>query len=187
MNAASPSVAVSTSTVVAPRVDAVRAAMTVLRTATIDEAGAVHSLIVEHLADGHLLPRQLQEITLHAHRFVVAVQDDEVLACAELTPLSRDVSEVRSLVVSRDAQSLGIGQQIVDELAQRATISGFKRLCAFTHAPTYFVQLGFSIVPHVWLPEKFVTNCHSCIHFRRCGQYAVVRTLASVRLAVLHV
>jgi N-acetylglutamate synthase-like GNAT family acetyltransferase len=37
--------------------------------------------------------------------------------------------------------------------------------------------MGFSIIPHVWLPEKIVTDCHTCSHFRNCGQYAVVRYL----------
>jgi N-acetylglutamate synthase-like GNAT family acetyltransferase len=37
--------------------------------------------------------------------------------------------------------------------------------------------MGFSIVPHVWLPEKIVADCHTCSHFRNCGQYAVVRYL----------
>jgi amino-acid N-acetyltransferase len=162
-----------------------------LRTATVDEASAIHSLIVEHLAEGHLLPRQFEEIAIHAHRFVVAVHHDRVLACAELAPLSRDVSEVRSFVVGHDARSIGLGRQIIDELVRRATDVGFNKLCAFTHAPGFFVHLGFSIVPHVWLPEKIVTDCHSCVHFRRCGQYAVVRTLSRTRhsfvpLATLH-
>ena len=74
---------------------------------------------------------------------------------------------------------------------ERATVAGFEKLCAFTHAPSYFVQLGFSMVPHVWLPEKIETDCHSCPHFRRCGQYAVLRELrrtnhAFVPLAALH-
>jgi N-acetylglutamate synthase-like GNAT family acetyltransferase len=162
-----------------------------LRAATSDDADAIHALIVTHLAEGHLLPRERNEIAIHAHRFVVAVRDDRVVACAELAPLSRDVSEVRSLVVSRDARSLGLGNAIIDELVDRATIAGFEKLCAFTHAPSYFVQLGFSIVPHVWLPEKIVTDCHACPHFRRCGQYAVLRELrrahhACVPLAALH-
>jgi N-acetylglutamate synthase-like GNAT family acetyltransferase len=162
-----------------------------LRTASPSEAGDIHALIVEHLAEGHLLPREQHEIAIHAHRFVVAVQNDEVLACGELAPLSRDVSEVRSFVVSREARSLGLGHQIVDELARRAMVAGFDKLCAFTHAPGFFVHLGFSIVPHVWLSEKIVTDCHSCVHFRHCGQYAVVRTVnrnrhACVPLAALH-
>jgi amino-acid N-acetyltransferase len=170
-----------------------------LRTAAADDAAAIHALITGHLAEGHLLPRERGEIAVHAHRFTVAcqvnriaaLQDDRVVACAELAPLSRDVSEIRSLVVGETARSLGLGRALVDELVARATVAGFEKLCAFTHAPSYFVQLGFSMVPHVWLPEKIVTDCHSCPHFRRCGQYAVLRELrrpnqAFVPLAALH-
>lgn len=162
-----------------------------LRAATAADAPAIHALIVEHLDEGHLLPRTLEEVTAHAHRFVVAAVDDRLLACGELAPLSRAVGEVRSLVVTRDARRLGLGADIVDELVHRATAAGFDTLCAFTHAPSYFVQLGFSIVPHVWLPEKIVTDCHCCPHFRHCGQYALVRTLrrtpqAFVPLAALN-
>ena len=162
-----------------------------LRSAAADDAAAIHALITGHLAEGHLLPRERGEIAVHAHRFIVACQDDRVVACAELAPLSRDVSEIRSLVVSQTARSLGLGRALVDELVERATVAGFEKLCAFTHAPSYFVQLGFSMVPHVWLPEKIVTDCHSCPHFRRCGQYAVLRELrrpnqAFVPLAALH-
>ena len=162
-----------------------------LRTASPREAEAIHGLLVEHLAEGHLLPRELDEIAIHSHRFVVAIQNDRVIACGELAPLSRGVSEVRSFVVSREARSLGLGHLIVEELARRAAMAGFEKLCAFTHAPGFFVHLGFSIVPHVWLSEKIVTDCHSCVHFRHCGQYAVVRSVgraqqACVPLAALH-
>lgn len=162
-----------------------------LRMATPDDVAAIHALIVSHLAEGHLLPREREEVAAHAPRFTVAVSGTLVVACAELAPLSRDVSEVRSLVVSSEARALGLGIEIIDELVDRATIAGFEKLCAFTHAPSYFVRLGFSIVPHVWLPEKIVTDCHSCPHFRRCGQYAMVRELrrtpqTCVPLAALH-
>jgi N-acetylglutamate synthase-like GNAT family acetyltransferase len=162
-----------------------------VRTASAQEVDAIHELIDEHLTEGHLLPRELDEILVHAHRFVVAVQDDEVLACAELAPLSHAVAEVRSMVVTREARGYGVGRRIVDELVRRATGAGFEKLCAFTHSPGYFVHLGFSIVPHAWLPEKIVTDCHACGQFRRCGQYAVVRSLERARqecvpLAALH-
>ena len=162
-----------------------------LRAATAADADAVHALIVKHLAEGHLLPRERREIAVHAHRFVVAVWDDRVIACAELAPLSRHVSEVRSLVVTHEARGFDLGSAIIDELVGRATTAGFEKVCAFTHAPAYFVQRGFSIVPHVWLPEKIVTDCHSCPHYRRCGQYAMLRELrrvhqACVPLAALH-
>ena len=162
-----------------------------IRTAEPHEAGSISELIEEHLAEGHLLPRELGEILAHAHRFVVAVHDDEVVACAELAPLSHAVAEVRSLVVARHARGAGVGQRIVDELVDRATSAGFEKLCAFTHSPAYFVHLGFSIVPHAWIPEKIVTDCYGCSQFRRCAQYAVIRPLEYTRhdyvpLAALH-
>jgi len=162
-----------------------------IRTACTRDADAIHELIEEHVADGHLLPRELAEVLVHVHRFVVAVQDDEMLACAELAPLSHAVAEVRSMVVTREARGCGLGRRIVNELVRRATAAGFGKVCAFTHSPGYFVHLGFSIVPHVWLPEKIVTNCHACSQFRRCGQYAVVRSVERARqecvpLAALH-
>jgi hypothetical protein len=54
---------------------------------------------------------------------------------------------------------------------------GFSTLCAFTHQPSHFVKLGFTIVPHMWVPEKIAHDCTSCPLFRRCGQYAVTLPL----------
>ena len=149
-----------------------------LRQATPDDAAAIHELIAQHLHEGHLLPRQRDEVRAHAHRFILAVEDTDVVGCADLAPLSRTVAEVRSLVVSGPARSSGAGGRLVDALVAGAAQAGFERLCAFTHAPAYFVQLGFSIVPHEWLPEKISTDCSTCVLFRRCGQYAVMFPLA---------
>ena len=162
-----------------------------LRSGTAADAPAIHALILDNLQEGHLLPRELEEIIVRADRFVVADHRGTVVACAELAPLSSTVAEIRSLVVSGAARGLGLSRRIVDELIRRATLAGFNRLCAFTHSPAYFVRLGFSIVPHVWLPEKIMTDCHTCVHFRRCGQYAVMHDLARQRdacvpLAQLH-
>ena len=162
-----------------------------LRAATADDASVIHALIVSHLAEGHLLPRERGEIAVHVHRFIVATRGGRVVACAELAPLSKHVGEVRSLVVGDEARALGVGHDIIEKLVERATSEGFEKLCAFTHAPAYFVQLGFSIVPHVWLAEKILADCRSCPHFRRCGQHAMLRELrretqTCVPLAALH-
>jgi len=152
-----------------------------VRQATSADADAIHALIADHQQEGHLLSRDPGEIFVHAQRFVVAVAGDRIIACGDLAPLSRTVAEIRSLVVSSEARATGTGRRIVDEIVRRATAAGFERLCAFTHVPGYFVQLGFSIVPHVWLPEKIEANCRSCSQFRGCGQYAVMLSLMRSR------
>ena len=148
-----------------------------LRTAEASEAAAILALIEAHLEEGHLLPRTLAELATRASRFVVAVADGRLVACAELAPLSRAVAEVRSLVVHRDARHGGVGRQLVDELVRRARVQGFDTLSAFTHGPGYFVRMGFSIVPHQWMPEKIAADCQTCALFRKCGQQAVVLSL----------
>ena len=151
---------------------------TALRAAVSADAPALHALIAAHLEEGRLLPRTLAELADHAHRFVVAVQGGQIVGCAELAPLSATVAEVRSLVVSRDARQSGLGYRMVDELGRRGRREGFASLCAFAHDPRFFVRLGFSIVPHTWVPEKIAHDCHSCPLFRNCGQYAIVLDLA---------
>jgi len=155
-----------------------------IRPATVADAPALHALIAAHLEEGRLLPRPLDELAVHAPRFVVAVDSsasgDRIVGCAELAPLSQAVAEVRSLVVSRDARRHGLGVQMVDDLAARARRDGYSRLCAFAHDPAFFVRRGFSIVPHTWVPEKIAHDCIACPLFRNCGQYAVVLEVSNV-------
>jgi amino-acid N-acetyltransferase len=145
-----------------------------LRTADVADAKRLYTLIQANLEDGHLLPRTLDELRVHAGRFVVAVRARKIIGGAELAPLSAQVAEVRSLAVDAAARGGRVGIAIVDELRRRARREGFEKLCAFTHAPGYFIHMGFSIVPHLWLAEKVFTDCVKCSQFRVCGQYAMV-------------
>jgi amino-acid N-acetyltransferase len=145
-----------------------------LRTGDSSDAKKLHALIQANLEEGHLLPRTLGELTVRADRFVVAVKARKIIGCAELAPLSPHVAEVRSLAVDGAARGSRVGVAIVDELRRRARREGFEKLCAFTHAPAYFIHIGFSIVPHLWLAEKVFTDCVKCPQFRQCGQYAMV-------------
>jgi len=148
-----------------------------LRQASPEDVDAIHRLIASHVASDHLLPRTLDEIETRIGRFIVGDAAGVVVACAELAPLSPAVAEVRSLVVSEHARGMGVGRLILDALVRHAVSNGHQRLCAFTHGPAYFIRLGFSIVPHLWVPEKVFTDCVGCPLFRTCGQHAVVLAL----------
>ena len=157
-----------------------RSTRTKLRTAETQDARHIHALIAANLVEGHLLPRTLDELTVHASRFVVAIRGRKIVGCGELAPLSPQVAEVRSLAVDKSARHLGVGTMLVEELRVRARRESYDKLCAFTHAPGYFIPMGFSIVPHLWIPEKIFTDCVKCPLFRQCGQYAMVLPLDSI-------
>ncbi len=153
--------------------DARAAERLAIRPGTSADAPALYTLITANLERGHLLPRTLPDLVRHAERFLVVTDGREVLGGGEVAPLSATVAEIRSLVVDERYRGRGVGSRLVDALKHRARRLGFDVLCAFTHQPGPFVRLGFSIVPHVWLPEKIAHDCTSCPHFRRCGQYAM--------------
>ncbi len=149
----------------------------VIRAAAADEAAALFRLIADNLETGHLLPRTLDEVERHAPRFLVAAAAARVIACGELAELGGRVAEVRSLVVAPAQRGRGVGTRLLAALVETAREHGYPLLCAFTHDPRPFLRLGFSIVPHHWVPEKISTDCRSCVWFRRCRQYAVVLDL----------
>ena len=149
------------------------------RRALLPDAAAIHRLIVENLEVGHLLPRSLDDVASHAERFHVAEIDGAVVACAELAPLGGGVAEVRSLVVDQQYRGRQIGPRIVAQLAAAGVGKGFSTLTAFTHDPSHFVRMGFTIVPHTWVPQKIERDCRTCSQFRKCGQYAVTLPLRS--------
>ena len=152
----------------------------VIRSGVPADAEALESLIRTHQEEGHLLPRDLDDIRRHAARFVVCETGGVIRACAELAPLSASLAEVRSLVVSRDFRRVGLAARLVEEVRQRGIEAGFETICAFTHDARFFVRQNFSIVPHLWLPHKIAKDCVRCPFFRRCAQHAMVLPLKEI-------
>jgi amino-acid N-acetyltransferase len=156
----------------------------IVRPAREADAAAIHSLIEANRERGHLLPRTVAEITARiaaVGTFYVAEiptgAQSRIIACGEVARLSRSVAEIRSLVVDEPWRGNGVAAKIVAALHSRARLEGHDRLCAFAHDPVPFMRLGFSIVPHAWLPEKISADCAGCPLFRRCGQYALLMSI----------
>jgi N-acetylglutamate synthase-like GNAT family acetyltransferase len=146
------------------------------------QAEAMHALIMASLDEGHLLPRTLEDLRRHSERFLVIMSGDALVGCAELAPLSGTVAEVRSLVIDPVHRGKRLGPALIESLGATARLEQFGTLCAFTHEATHFVRLGFTIVPHTWLPEKIATDCVGCPKFRTCGQLAVALPLRGTQI-----
>ena len=153
----------------------------IVRQARSTDTDVIYELIESNRERGHLLRRSQEDVGIHVPRFYVAELDGHVVGCGELARLSATVSEVRSLVVDEPWRGNGLASKIVAALHRRARLEGHERLCAFAHDPVPFMRLGFSIVPHSWLPEKISADCAGCALFRQCGQYALMISLPCSR------
>ena len=97
----------------------------IMRTARRADAAAIHALVMRYREAGRLLPRTEDEIARHAERFLVILDGEDVMGCAELAPLSAKVAEVRSLVLDESLRGLGLGRLLVEQLTREARMAGF--------------------------------------------------------------
>ena len=142
----------------------------------------IHELIQRNQQAGHLLPRELRELTSRnrsLRRRQSTAADRSWRAASSRRSARRSPKSGRS---SSARSGAGRGSAGASSTSCRSARErrGFDDLCVFAHQPAYFAHMGFSIVPHTWLPEKIMADCRSCPLFRRCEQFAMVTDLDAV-------
>ncbi len=90
--------------------------------------------------------------------FVVAVEGDQVVACAGLEVYGPH-GLLRSVAVRPDRRGRGVGRALVSHLAARARASGLTDVYLLTTtAADYFSRLGFHPVDRDQVPEDVRTS-----------------------------
>ena len=126
---------------------------------------------------GHLLPRTLDDVTARASPF--RGRRERRGRRARRAPSwrrSAPASPRCGRSSSReDARGPAAGARHCRRAAPPRARRPVSRRCARSRTTrASSCGSGFSIVPHMWVPEKIAADCWSCPLFRKCGQYAVV-------------
>ncbi|MDA3902619.1 MAG: N-acetyltransferase [Desulfuromusa sp.] len=148
-----------------------------IRHAHIQDARAIHKLLLEYAADGQLLGRSLADIYDSLRDFYVYEEDGEILGIGALAICWEDLAEVRSLAVVAGQQGKGIGRKIVESCLKEAVELGLKRVFALTYQPEFFKILGFSDIEKAELPQKVWGVCINCVKFPDCDEFALAINL----------
>ncbi|HEX7749782.1 MAG TPA: amino-acid N-acetyltransferase [Caldimonas sp.] len=126
-----------------------------LRPATIDDVGAILSLIEPLEADGTLVPRPRSVIERDVERFTVLEHDGVIYGCAALYPYKEELmAEMACLIVNPEWQGTGEGEILLRHMESRARAIGMKRIFVLTTRTSHwfikrgFVQGGISDMPH---------------------------------------
>ena len=147
--------------------------------ATMSDIGDIQLLLNHYASMGDLLPRAKQDIISNLEHFRVIrdSSDNKVVACGSLENFTKELAEIRSLMVSSDIKQSGLGRKIVTELIELAQIREVKRLMALTYVPVFFHKLGFKTVDKAIFPEKIWGICVNCYKFDNCDEIAVLLEL----------
>ena len=104
--------------------------MTLYRKARIEDVEPIYQLVMGHAQGGTMLPRSRQSLYEGIREYVVAVEQNEIIAVGALRILWSDLAEIRSLVVRDGRTRQGIGQRIVELLEEEAKALGLPQVFA---------------------------------------------------------
>ncbi len=151
------------------------------------DVAAVYELIAHYAAQGLLLPRTEEEISVHIGRFLVLEKEARIVGCASLELYGAGLAEIRSFAVDPEVRGRGLGARLLGHVLRVAKRRKVPRVFAVTHAPEFFGRQGFLTGSRWDLPEKIARDCCACPKAPTCKLVAVVATLCpeSVTLPVL--
>ena len=116
-----------------------------LREATVEDVGALVSLISPMEADGTLVRRSRERLEQEINRFTLVEHDGVLVGCAALYPFSdENAAELACLAVTPDYRHSGLGDQLLRRLERRARSLRFERLFVLTtRTAHWFLERGF--------------------------------------------
>ena len=130
-----------------------------------------------------MLPRTEFEMSEGIRDFTVVLSGSELLGCGALHFYSPTVGEIRSLAVSEQAKTHGVGRRLVEALIDEANTYELDAVFAFTYVVGFFSKVGFDVVERGVLPLKAWKDCLRCPKFHQCDEIAVLRILRPGRWA----
>jgi amino-acid N-acetyltransferase len=116
-----------------------------LRSAKIEDVGAILQLIEPLETDGTLVRRSRELLEMEIDRFVVIEHDGMIIGCAALYPFPDDkAAELACLTVHSDYRSTGCGDALLKNIETRAKAQGSMKLFVLTtRTAHWFVERGF--------------------------------------------
>jgi amino-acid N-acetyltransferase len=148
-----------------------------IRKARLSDVPAIFQLINYYVHEQVVLPRTPSELYEHIWEFTVAEQDGVFVGCGGLKFYSAELAEIRSLCVSSEIKSKGVGRAIVESLLNEAEERGLKKVFALTTSPGFFGKLGFAEASRETLPMKIWRDCLHCTKYFNCVERTFVLDL----------
>ena len=146
--------------------------------ATLVDISSMQKLILPEVESGIILARNDDEISTNIRSYMLAFEDDILVAFCALHIHTSSLGEVRSLIVKESHRRKKIGEKLVNISLIEAKELGLERVLCLTYKQSFFQRLGFVEIPKESLPEhKIWADCIKCKHFPVCNEVSLIKSL----------
>ncbi|WP_295698051.1 MULTISPECIES: N-acetyltransferase [Helicobacter] len=148
---------------------------------TLADIPAMREIVNIEVKNGNILERSEDEMA-NAIRSYHIIKDDEsgeIAGFCALYIYSKDLAEVRSLVVKDTLRGQGLGSKLIQKAIDEGRALGIKEILTLTYRAHLFQRLGFVIIDKSLLPNhKIWADCIKCKHFPICDEIALINKLS---------
>ncbi len=145
-----------------------------LRRAKLGDVEVMMSLINNYAEQGLMLPRSRNMLYENIREFLLAEENNQIVAVASLHVIWNDLAEIRALAVVSEFKGKGIGTRLVKTLIDEALDLGCSKVFALTYQTEFFEHCGFHVINKDEMPPKVWKECVNCIKFPNCDEVAVI-------------
>jgi len=143
-----------------------------VRKAIVDDVDRILKLVNAYAAQGLMLPKTPFKVYKNLQNYVVAEEDGEVVGCAALVVLWKDLAEICSLAVDEPYTKRGIGKELVNTCIEKAGNLKVPQLIVLTYQDGFFEKMGFHWVDRDGFPRKLMWECLECPKLEACDEQA---------------
>lgn len=130
------------------------AANPVVRTANRADVEQIWTLVSCYVAEGLMLPRTIEQVTIGIDNYVVAAMGSRVVACAALDEYSPSLAEVSSVAVAKSEHGKGLGTEVVLGVERLARARDIGEIFALSLSDRFFLSLDYEGTSVSRYPEK---------------------------------
>jgi len=141
---------------------------------TVRNIDFMQKLVAQEVIDGIILHRSDDEIATTIRSYICVEVNNELAGFVALHIHSKNLAEVRSLVINKNFRGLGLGKGLVLKCLEEAKRLNIKEVLSLTYQNKFFEKLGFNEIDKETIPEhKIWADCVKCKHFPVCNEIAL--------------
>ena len=141
---------------------------------TVNNIESMQKLVEQEVIDGIILHRSDDEIATTIRSYICVEVNGDLAGFVALHIHSKNLAEVRSLVIDKSYRGLGLGKGLVLKCLNEAKRLNITEVLSLTYQNNFFEKLGFNEIDKETIPEhKIWADCVKCKHFPVCNEIAL--------------